>query len=169
MRATQVCAQKRLIRGDRNMNVKLAGIPVAAMCCVASCASGTLEALSDTVPADAVVDASAPPPGSAVASASPVPTSIEVSGSYTLDVACADVLGLCLIESKADKSVLFAIPPNMKKSAIQYSISPHGISAGGTVDWASDDALDGTVRMHGYAGAFSSVHIEVSGVTAVSR
>jgi len=92
-----------------------------------------------------------------------------VTGAYTLDVACADVpvIDVCLLGSKADKDVTFALPAGTERSSIVYTIAPQGPSAGGSVDFAGTDPLDGTVRMHGFADAFSSVHIEVSGVIVV--
>jgi hypothetical protein len=74
---------------------------------------------------------------------------------------------VCLLGSKADKDVVFTLPPGTKRSSIVYSIDPQGPSAGGSVDFASDDPLDGTVHLHAFADAFSSVHIEVTGVMVV--
>jgi len=99
------------------------------------------------------------------------PGSQLVSGSYTLDLACKDVpiLDLCLIESRGEKDVSFTLPSHMKRSSIEYTITPSGPDAHGSVGWASDDPLDGTVRIQGVAGAFSNLSIEVTGVTVVPQ
>jgi len=101
----------------------------------------------------------------------PAPASSEVYGTYSMDEACADipVVPLCILDETADKDVVFTLPPGMKRSSIVYTVAPHGSDADGTVEWAGDDPLDGTVHMHAYAGAFSSVHIKVTGVMVVPQ
>jgi hypothetical protein len=98
-----------------------------------------------------------------------MPVTSEVTGSYTMDVACTDVpiINVCLISAQADKDVTFALPAGTKRSSIAYTVTPHGPSAGGTVTFAGTDPRDGTVHLRGFADAFSSVHIEVNGVTVV--
>ncbi len=92
-----------------------------------------------------------------------------MSGSYTVDLSCKNipVIDLCLIETKADEDVPFHVPSGMKRSSIEYTVTPSGPDAHGSVGWASDDPLDGTVRIQGVAGPFSSLSIEVTGVTVV--
>jgi hypothetical protein len=109
------------------------------------------------------------PPEATAAVAPPPPTGSEVLGAYSLDVTCSDVpiLDVCLLGAKADKDVTFVIPPGMQRSSIVYTIEAHGPDAGGSVTWAGQDALDGTVNLHGFAEAFSNVHIAVTGVMVV--
>jgi hypothetical protein len=101
----------------------------------------------------------------------PHPKTIDVEGTYTLDLACSDIpiIDLCVISAKGEKDVAFDLPAGTKRSAIQYIVDPHGPDASGSVNWASDDPADATVHMTGRAGPFSNVHIEVTGVTAVSE
>jgi hypothetical protein len=155
------------------MLIKPTALLSAVMVCAASCAQGTGVgdlAAAPTTGGDAG-DTSPSADGAELAPPSPPPppASSEVEGSYSLDVACSDVplIGLCLIGSHADKDGVFTLPAGTKRSSIVYTIAPHGPSAGGTVDFAGTDPLDGTVHMHGSAGAFSSVHIEVTGVMVV--
>jgi hypothetical protein len=100
-----------------------------------------------------------PPPG----------VSSEVTGDYSLDVACRDtpIVHVCLISAETNKNVLFTLPPGTQRSSIVYTVTTEGPSAGGSAEFASSNVLDGTVRLHGYADAFSSVHVEVTGVIVV--
>jgi hypothetical protein len=157
------------------MLIKLAAQLSAVMVCAVSCAAGT--GVGDlggpTTDGDggdtsrsaggAKLDPPSPSPPP------PPPESSEVEGSYSLDVACSDVpvIDVCLLGSHADKDVVFTLPPGTKRSSIVYTIDPQGPSAGGTVGFAGTDTLDGTVHIHGFADAFSSVHIEVTGVMVV--
>jgi hypothetical protein len=111
----------------------------------------------------------APPPPAETGDPPPA-EAVEVEGSYTLDVQCGDVpiFNLCLISSKGDKDATFDLPPGTLRSSIVYTVEPHGPDADGTVAWASVDPSDATVHMHAYAGPFSKVHIQVTGITAVA-
>jgi hypothetical protein len=99
----------------------------------------------------------------------PAEQTIEVTGSYTLDLTCSEIplIDLCLIGAKGDKDVPFELPTGTKRSSIQYAIEPHGPDASGSVTWASEDPEDATVHIVGHAGPFSNVHIQVTGITAV--
>jgi hypothetical protein len=99
------------------------------------------------------------------------PKTIDVEKTYTLDLACSDIpiIDLCLISAQGEKDVTFDLPAGTKRSSIQYTVDPHGPDASGSVNWASDDPADATVHMTGHAGPFSHVHVEVTGVTAVSE
>lgn len=176
------------------MQILLDLLVVTLVSCAASCATGTEPDIqpssADTPVAPHVVLPSVSPPGSSASTApttastststtstststaptaAPPPTSSEVPGSYSLDVACEDVLGICLLSDKADKDVVFDLPAGMQRSSIVYTVTPVGPSAGGTVGWASQDVLDGTVHLHAYADAFSSVDIAVTGVMVVPQ
>jgi hypothetical protein len=100
-----------------------------------------------------------PPPG----------VSKEVTGDDSLDVACRDtpIVQVCLLSAETSKNVLFVLPPGTQRSSIVYTVTTEGPSAGGSAEFASTNVLDGTVRLHGYADAFSSVHVEVTGVIVV--
>jgi hypothetical protein len=161
------------------MRITPVALLVTLAASVLACAEGT-GTLSpsgdpgDPPPAAASTHTATSPPSRPSAPAGTVapqlaPASTEVPGEYSLDVACSDipVLDLCLIDGSADRNVTFTLPDGTHKSSIQYDITPHGPDAGGTVDWASTDPLDGTVHMRGFAHAFSSVHIEVSGIEVV--
>ena len=139
-----------------------------------ACAAGT----EPSIPPPSTADAPATPrlgvpdlpaEGTVPVAPPPPPAGSEVTGAYSLDVTCDDVpiLDVCLLGTKADKDVTFVLPPGTKKSSIVYSIEPHGPDAGGFVTWAGDDPLDGTVHLHGFAEAFSNVHIAVTGVMVV--
>ena len=110
-------------------------------------------------------------PAAVVKSTPPLSVGQVVPGSYTLDVSCNDipVLDVCLLTSDGDQNVTFVLPPGTRRTSIVYTVTPHGPSASGTVDFASQDPLDGTVHLHGHADAFSSVHIEVTGVMVVPQ
>lgn len=143
-----------------------------------SCAEGSVTELPSSTTAKSPATASTetpadPPPAQASAPAPstppPPPASTEVTGSYSLDVACADipVIHLCILARNADKDVPFPLPPGTKRSSIVYTINPLGPAAGGSVSFASDDPLDATVHMHAWADALSSVEVQVTGVMAV--
>jgi hypothetical protein len=104
-----------------------------------------------------------------IAGSPPLGVSSEVMGDYSLDVSCAGipVVHVCLLSMQADKDVTFTLTPGTQRSSIVYTVTTKGPDAGGSVDFAGTNPLDGTVRLHGYAGAFSSVHIEVTGVIVV--
>jgi len=157
------------------MLIKPAALLSTLVACSVSCATGSVVNLPEpspsvTPPAPAISPVETPedPPATQAPTPPPAP-STEVAGSYSLDVACADLpmIHLCILGSSADKDVTFTLPPGTKRSSIVYTITPVGPSAGGSVSFAGTDPLDATVHMHAYAGAFSSVHVEVTGVTAV--
>jgi hypothetical protein len=145
---------------------------IAAVACAASCAAGTGNGDASATSTGGKDGDSGHYTGSEQTTPSPPPpppASSEVTGAYSLDVACVDipVIQVCLLGSKADKDVVFTLPPGTKRSSIVYTVAPQGPSAGGSVDFAGSDPLDGTVHIQGFAEAFSSVHIEVTGVMVV--
>lgn len=145
---------------------------VSVVVCAVSCAAGTGAGDAGGASTGGAGGSESPRAGSVEVpepSPPPPPASREVSGSYSLDVACADVpiIGVCLLSSHADENVAFTLPPGTRRSSIVYTVTPKGPSAGGTVAFAGTDPLDGTVHVHGFADAFSSVHIEVSGVLVI--
>ena|SRR6185437_12379954 len=161
--------------------------------CLVSCASGTeLEGFSEASPPSTQMKnqvGHAPKAGGASASStsnnggsgpsstsnnggsdpSSTSPSQEVRGSFVVNVACKNipVLDLCLIDSKIDEDVPFTLPAGTRRSSIEYTVTPAGPDAHATIGWASDDPLDGTVRVRGEAGPFSSVLIDVTGVMVV--
>jgi hypothetical protein len=164
------------------MRIKLIALLAAWGLGVVACAEGTGEAdVANLSNGGSGVDAggtggqssnatsSDPSSGATESDPPPPPMSSEVSGSYSLDVSCADipVIDLCILSAQADKDVTFTLPPGTQRSSIVYTVDPQGPSAGGTVAFAGDNPLDGTVHMHGFADALSSVHIAVTGVMVV--
>jgi hypothetical protein len=110
-------------------------------------------------------------PAVSYASTPPLLVTTEVSGTYDMDLTCGDlpILHACAVTTTGDKNVPYTLPPGTVRSSILYTITPVGLDAGGAVTFASTDPNDGTVHVHGYAGAFSSVHIEVTGVMAIAQ
>ncbi len=158
-------------------------LAVTLVSCAVSCAAGTeLEpvpsaadppatprlGLPPLAPGATAPSATAPSASTTTSTATPPPAPREVSGSHTLDVSCGDVpvIHVCVLGEEADEDVAFTLPPGTKRSSILYTIAPHG-AAGGSVGWASQDALDGTVHLHGFADAFSSVSVTVTGIIVV--
>ncbi len=148
----------------------------ATLLTCAACAEGTEPDLlkasppnATSAPTTASPTPTAAPSATETAAPPPPPQSQEVAGAYSLDVSCADILGVCLVARHADKDVVFVLPSGMKRGSILFTVDPEGSDANGSVDWAGQDDLDGTVHMQGFAGPFSSVHIAVTGVMAVPQ
>jgi hypothetical protein len=160
-------SQHVIPREVRIMPIGLTALRSAVVVCAISCAAGTGDGDIAGLSAGGSGGDAGRSSGGPESVLPPAPASSEVTGSYSLDVACADILDVCLLSSHADKDVTFALPAGTKRSSIVYTVTPQGPSAGGSVTFASTDPLDGTVHLHGSADAFSSVHIEVTGVIVI--
>jgi hypothetical protein len=88
-----------------------------------------------------------------------------------MDLSCTDlpILHTCVIAASGDDNVPYVLPAGMQRTSILYTITPTGPNGSGSVTFAGTDPHDGTVHVHGNAGPFSSVHIEVTGVMAVAE
>jgi hypothetical protein len=73
------------------------------------------------------------------------------------------------IGGKDDHKVVFVVPSGFHRLTYAFDITKDGINAGGSVNWTTNDAHDGTINVHMWADAFSKVTIKVYDVFAIKE